>query len=512
MERESALGDRKLLVIGQPVLDHIVDVDIVHQVGTLLKVMDIDAGWVVFKRGAFISTEYGTGKRLVFGPFLDYEDDVAQLGPAKAIGRRFRSGAKVPIPPEKLQVLDWREDLAKLGPDKVGRLGYVNRSPGGGATNCCYIISQIFPGLPMAFTGIYSRETDQIIEDCLKTIVADTDILPVNDQMPINVVLEGISKNRIIFKFPQPRDIEPDHLRLESSFLLVNTAYNVFLASAALTRAITAPSGVMACTESLLSEHVFPADIKSRLRLQHGEHLGTANSIFHYFRTSVLPAASNLTYIFNEDEFHHLVKFRARPDERIHVKDGDGRILFDQLILGMQKFREWEGARHLNLVITVGEFGAFWLDAEDDLHYCAVLTSEETGKVEGQKNAIGDLFAGVLTGLLFMTHGRCEVEILDGSGGLVKRSTVPAMLIAASAAADAGVFDGFHKVRARSVNSNIHLKTGQYRFLGKLGEIKMVKNLESLENMLRTRVRDLTKGNIKVATVLEEIVSQSVLR
>jgi hypothetical protein len=504
-------SSRKLLVVGQPVLDHIAHVEIVHQRGTLLTVMDIDAGWIIFRPGSYISTECGAGKRLVFGPFLDYEDDVKQVGKEKAIGRRFRAGEKIPVPEEKVHVVDWRGDIDRFGTEYVGRLGYVNRSPGGGATNCCYIISQVFPKLPIAFTGIYSEESDGIIEDCLETIVGSADIQRVHKPMPINIVLEGISNNRVILKSPQPTELRPQHPLDSSGFMLVNTIYNVYLASACLAAAMESSAGVVACTESLLNESRISSE-EARAHVRDLGASGDVDSIFGFFRNVVLPSASGLTYVFNESEFHHLIKWRSKADERIYVKNGDGRILFDQLVLGLSRFRELHAPHKLNVIVTVGSFGAFWLDQDDDLHYCAVLTSDETGKVEGQKNAIGDLFTGVLTALMFGYEGNHRVQIYDRYNAVIKESVVPPMLIAASAAADAGVFDGFYKVREKSVNSNIHLKTNHYRFLGKLNEIVLPKQLESLEEMLRSRLPDITRGQIKGATVLDQIVPGGLLR
>jgi hypothetical protein len=506
----SSLSPRKLLVVGQPVLDHIAHVDIIHQRGTLLKVMDIDAGWIVFHPGSYISTECGTGKRLVFGPFLELEEDIKQLGKEKAIGRRFRAGEKISIPPEKVQVLDWGDDIDNFGEANVGRLGYVGRSPGGGALNCCYIISQVFPKLPIAFTGIYSEESDGIIEDCLGSIVQSKDIQRVPTPMPINIVLEGISNNRVILKSPQPTESQFELSSKFSGFMLINTIYNVYLASACLAAAKAQPAGVIACTESLLSE----SKISTVAAKAHIERCGApseVDSIFDFFKTVVLPSARALTYIFNESEFHHLIKYRTTGNQRIYVKNGDGRVLFDQLVLGLQEFGAWHAPHKVNVIITVGSFGAFWLDPDNDLHYCGVLTGDEAKKVEGQKNAIGDLFAGVLTALMYGYDGKHQAEI-HNKNQVIKESFVPSMLIAASAAADAGVFDGFYKVREKSVNSNIHLKTNHYRFLGKLDEIPITKHLESLEEMLKTRLPDITRGHVKGAAVLDQIVPKSLFR
>ena len=506
-----ASSPRRLLVVGQPVLDHIAHVEIVHQRGTLLKVMDIDAGWIVFHRGSCISTECGSGKRLVFGPFLDYEEDIAQLGKDRAIGRRFKAGDKVSIPEEKVNVVDWRGDMGRFGAENVGRLGYVSRSPGGGAVNCCSIISQVFPKLPIAFTGIYSEETDGIIEDCLASMVQSPDIQRVPTPMPINIVLEGISNNRVILKSPQPTELLVESSLDSSGFMLVNTVYNVYLASACLCTAMHQPTGVIACTESLLSDSKFSTpDAKAYVAARAAS--SDLDSIFGLFRKVVLPSAKSLTYVFNESEFHHLIRWRSRGDDRVHVKNGDGRVLFDQVVLGLETFREMQAPHRANVIVTVGSLGAFWLDPEDDLHYCGILTSDETGKVEGQKNAIGDLFTGVLTALMYGSDGNHRVEIYDRQDRVIKESFVPPMLIAASAAADAGVFDGFYKVREKSVNSNIHLKTNHYRYLGKLENIPITKELETLEEMLRTRLPDVTVGHVKGATVLDQIVPRSLLR
>lgn len=148
----------RLLVIGQPVLDHIAHVEIVHQRGTLLKVMDIDAGWIVFQKGSYISTECGSGRRLVFGPFQDFEDDATQLGKEKAIGRRFRAGEKVSIPEDKVHVVDWREDIERFGLEKVGRLGYVNRSPGGGQPTAATSSVRSFLDCQSALPGFTRRK------------------------------------------------------------------------------------------------------------------------------------------------------------------------------------------------------------------------------------------------------------------------------------------------------------------------------------------------------------------
>jgi len=503
---------KKLLVVGQPVLDHVVDVDIIHQTGTLMKVMDIDVGQIVFKKGSYISTEYGAGKRLVFGPFLDYEEDVASLG-KKAIGRRFRKGQKVDIPPEKVQILGWREDVRKFGEGNVGRLGYVVRSPGGGGTNCCYIIHQVFKKLPLGFSGIYSVETDELIEDSLSTILdGEADIKRVNKIMPVNIVLEGIMNDRIILKSPQQTDVTVEGLSSDAHFMLVNTLYNVYFACAALRKAMEMPSAVIACTKSLLNEAPIPPEVRGGLK-PYGVS-DDIDSVFSFFKNVILPGSPHLIYIFNEDEFQHLLKYRSAGDDRVYVVNGEGRALFDQLILGMKLFRQFQAPHKTNLIVTVGRLGAFWLDTDDDLHHCAILTSDETGKIEGQRNAIGDLFAGVLTALIYGYEGAYTIEIFNSSGQVIKESLVPPILIDASAAADAGVFDGFYKVRYASVNSNIHLKTQHYRYLGNLNEIRIAKDLESLEDVMRPggRFPDITKGQIKGATVLEQIVPRSLLR
>jgi hypothetical protein len=508
---ENKVVQKKLLVVGQPVLDHGIHVDVVHQGLRLMNVMEIDAGRIIFKRGSYISTEYPSYQRLVFGPFLDYEEDVEQLGKKKAIGREFDKGAKVSIPPEKVQILGWEEDIESLGVDNVGRLGYVSRAPGGGVTNCCYIISQIFQKLPLDLCGIYSTETDGIIEESLETIVGAPNILRVNRDMPINIVLEGIRKDRIILKSPQPKYEEiPEHLDLDAGFLLVNTIYNVHMACAALSKAMEAPSSVVACTISLLSEDPIPPKLRDSLK-PYGIS-DKIDSVYSLFKNVILPESPNLTYIFNEAEFHHLLRHRYPGDERIYVLNGEGRILFDQLILGMRRFRQLQAPHKTHLVVTVGEFGAFWLDMEDDLHYCAVLTSEQTGKVETQRNAIGDLFAGVLAALLYGYNGTYVDEIFcPSSGEIVEESLVPPILTAASAAADAGVFDGFYSVREASVNSNIHPKTRHrhYRFFGNLNEIRTFRDLISLEEVLKNHLGDLTKGEIRASAVVNQLVPRS---
>jgi hypothetical protein len=502
--------NKTLLVIGQPVLDHVLDVDIIHQRGTLLKVMELDAGQIILNRNSYISTEYGPGERLVFGPFQDIEDDERELGLTKAIGRKFRRGQKIQIPPEKIHIMEWREDIKKFGTENVARLGYVARSPGGGGTNCCYVISQIFKKLPLGFSGIYSEITDQIIEDCMKTIVQEVELQPVNKHMPVNVVLEGIMNNRVILKSPQPSDLVPPRLNFDAEFIFVNTVYNTCLAVAALSSAMKASQGVVACTKSLLSEDPIPASLRPNL-LDFGLQPGM-ESIFSYFKQVILPGASKTTYIFNEDEFEYVVKYRSTADERVYVVH-EGRVLFDQLILGMKVFRRLQFPNKTNLIVTVGEFGAFWLDTTDDLHYCAVLTSAETGKVEGQKNAIGDLFAGVLTALLFASEEAHEVEIVDSHDRFIKMSGTPPILMLASAAADAGVFDGFYTVNEASVNSTVHRKEHHYRYMGNLADVSIDKvELESLDDTLRNRLPDLTKGHIRVATPLAQIVPAKYLR
>lgn len=416
--------------------------------------------------------------------------------------------------------------------------------PGGGAANVGRGLYRIFRSLPRRVVATCSRAQMAGFKTKLRAVWGGDDhvaLCPLdNIALGVNAVIEGLGTylERNITRAPQAGDVAIDwewQAVDPESICMVNTIYNWRMAVWALLEATRAAGCVIACTESLCSKKPIPQPLAAELAGYAKDRLGLARplepvqSVHQFIKDMILARdwESKLppVWIFNETELGHFV------DLPIWIKIGPVRkyVSTARILEGLIKFRDIEKSQGKStrsaVFVTCGKFGAFALDQHDNLHHCDTLTLNE--RVQ-EKNAIGDLFASVPLGVL--ASGIIEkARDLPGPGPSGARSHdspvapdqlwIAYGLLAASAAADSGVYDGFCHVSVAQVNSRLALKAGNYSYLSSVRELQEIfsaqdKDLESFvqDDVPKLRKAGFAAGQMpSLAALVEERVLTSAI-
>jgi hypothetical protein len=295
---------------------------------------------------------------------------------------------------------------------------------------------------------------------------------------------------------------------------MVNTCYNWFIAINGLIEALKADKGgVIACTAALCDDKQIPEQTGVMLAQTVKDKLGdfkqpTVNSIHSFIRDVVMKRANNVVYIFNETELAQFAKEKRRDFD---VLDLDKDALFSGVVRALLWLRGVQAGAKPEVIVTLGLHGALYLDKDDDLHYCRVMRDRELQRVAGEKNAIGDLFAAVVLGIYYGRGQRGIIPIRNSNGDTIKESYIPPLLIAASAAADDGVYNGFMGVTPTYTNSLIEMKVTHYSFLGSIHDIDPASYAGKVGRVFEQKLNGLRKGVIQDPRALGQLVDRNLL-
>jgi len=489
-----------MTIYGQVVIDHAVSVQLAHESADLFGkgIIWDEEGAVTIEHGVKISVP------CIIPPKA--ERTLFSLPEGK-----FKTGNKIDA--EKVKVVPWK-DVA----DGEIRFGFDRQLPGGGAMNIAFGLYNVFRGIPVSLVSIYSNEEDTMLEDALRPLFVSggLKLLKVDPYPSVNVILEGIKKDRIIIRSPRVRDIAVEYQKAVGDFVMVNSVYSREFAMNALLECMKASQGgIIACTASLCHhDDLFNDAEAEKFTALLQEQLGTTesltankDSIYTVIKDIMMPSSDKITYIFNEDELDHFISLINNEFDVMYRGKRTG-ALFSGVLRALQTLRDVQKGKMPPIVVTLGADGALYLDNENGLHYCSVITDQQMGrKSYGEKKAIGDLFAAVITAIAYGRGDRGVVQI-RGSDSKIKKSkesSAPSILLTASATADIGVYDGFMQVRPSAINEILTKKValGHYMYLGILNEVKKVSAMFSDINM-----EDFRKGTISEADTcsLENLV------
>ena len=368
--------------------------------------------------------------------------------------------------------------------------------PGGGATNIGRGIYRVFRGLQ--YRTLVATCSQLQVEDFRKKLASvwggaeNLIFYPLDIPIGVNVILEGLgtSLDRNIFRGSQIRNavLKNEWAPVSSAGVhLVNTIYNDKVAIYALTEAMRAEAMIIACTESLCADDAIDASLDAELVKFVNNHLGLIEgmgikkigSVHKFLQNFVLPNARKTEipqiWIFNETEFGHFLEALVW----MQVGNQGKHIINTQEILkGFKTFRQFEhresGKVKSVIFVTCGNLGAFALDSNDNLHFCSVLDLKVPVQ---EKNAIGDLFASIILGVV--AGGICDraktlsTPSKNPSGFVFDKNHqwVAYALLAASAAADSGVYDGFRHVTVANLNARLSRKAENYAYLGHIDAV-----------------------------------------
>ena len=358
------------------------------------------------------------------------------------------------------------------------------------------------------------------MEDALAPLFAPGGlILLKEDPKPaVNIIIEGIAGDRFIIRSPREKSIPIPYQEALGDVCMVNTCYNWYAALNGLIEALKAKGGgVVACTAALCDDKQIPQEIGAELAKIAKDKLSdytqpTVPSIHSFVHDVIMKRANNLVYIFNESELAYFVK---KTRLQFDVLDLDKDAIFSGIVRALHWLRGIQAGAKPEIIVTLGMHGALYLDKEDDLHYCRTMTDKEMQRVAGEKNAIGDLFASMVLGLHYARGERGLVPIVTSNDSVIKESYVPSVLIAASAAADDGVYNGLMGVTPSYISSLIARKVTHYSFLGSINEIDPANYAGKVgivfEQKLNGLLNGLRKGFIKESRALSQLVDRNLL-
>jgi hypothetical protein len=512
-------------IYGQIVLDHMVNIRHVFECGDLRPMLQWDsAGNIHVRKNAGLSTPYvetanAQARRLVFSVDGDFDGDVI----------RTKAGAKITghiaiaeIDKEE-EVLKGSAPSGNMWPaDRVARFGYPRQVPGGGGTNVSYALYNVFRNLAITYVSVYSKEDvqDRMILKALEPVVAggSLELQQVDPYPAVNVVVEGIANDRLIIRSPRSTLDEVNYYPAITDVVMVNTCYNVFSALNGLLESVKpGRRAVIACTQSLCSQEDLPKSVQRILLEWVKQHcsleLTKIKSVYDFVKSFIMRESDVVTYIFNEEELDHFMK----PEGIAILNVTFRRPLFDAILSALNRLRQMQVGKKPEMVVTLGEQGALYLDKNDGLHYCRVSKPEEVKRVPRERNAIGDLFASFIVAAVCSRGNRAQVKLMDPrTGQELSQTHVPSVLIAACAGAEAGVYDGFMEVDPVVVNSLIHTKVNgaHYSYLGKLSDPQLAPtNFAGAEAkwVFETMLPDLCKAIVTQAVTLEDLVDPALL-
>jgi hypothetical protein len=493
---------KPLTIFGQMVMDHVVHVNHPHESANLKgKALDWDptSGKIIINENAVISTPYTVGdhaRRLLFS-----------LKPGE-----YKSGSKIDAMTEEM--VD-KVDEQSLEQPNLSKLGFPRSVPGGGGTNVCYALYKIFRNIQKRYAAVCSKLLNADTEGGLAPLFPPSGLsLLKNDPGPaVNIIIEGIAGDRFIIRSPIQRDIPAEYHERTGDICMVNSCPSWFTALNGLIEILKArKGGVIACTAALCDDTQIPNETGAMLAQIARKELGdfkqpTVDSIHSFIRNEVMKRANNFIYIFNEMELAHFIK-ECRD---IDVLDLDKDALFSGIVRALRWLRGVQAGAKPEVVVTLGTHGALYLDKDDALHYCRTMTDREMQRVAGEKNAIGDLFAAMVLGVHYGRGERGIVAILGLDGSEITKSHVPSLLIAASAAADDGVYNGFMNVTPTYINSLIQMKVNHYSFLGSIYDIDPRNYVGKVGKVFEQKIDVLRKCVIKESCTLGQLVDRNLL-
>lgn len=511
---------KPLTIFGQMVVDHVVHVKHPYESANLRgKAIDWDpiTGRIIVNKNAVISTPYivpPNAMRLCF-PLKAGEYKSGDKIDALKAGE-YKTGDKIDA--AGVSVVGWGEDAELYRESNLSQLGFVREVPGGGGTNVSYALHIIFGNIQKRYISVYSKHQDNRMEDALVPLFAPGGlILLKEDPRPaVNIIIEGIAGDRFIIRSPRERNISMPYQEASGNVCMVNTCYNWYTALNGLIEALKAKEGgVIACTAALCDDKQIPQETGAKLAEIAKDKLGdymqpTVTSIHSFIRDVVMKRADNLVYIFNEAELANFVK---ETRYQLDVLDLDKDAIFSGIVRALLWLRGIQAGVKPEMIVTLGMHGALYLDKNDNLHYCRVMTDREMQRIAGEKNAIGDLFAATVLGIYYSRGQRGVVPIVtpNSSGSKIAESYVPSVLIAASAAADDGVYNGFMEVTPRLISSLIETKVTHYSFLGSIHEIDPGNYAGKVGVVFERKLEGLQKGVIKDPCALSQLVDRNLL-
>jgi hypothetical protein len=441
----------------------------------------------------------------------------------------FKSGEKVNALPEGgygpevnidtggVRLVKWDEGENQMPGCEYSKFLFPKQSLGGGGTNVCFALHAVFRNIPKRYISVSSKYSDKRVEDGLSSLfdVGELRLLDIDPLPPVNIVIEGIGDDRFLVKSPRKRDVFAPYQEAEAEVCMVNTVYPWHVAVNALIEALRAKrGGVIACTIPLCDFNLIPENIGAELADLTREKLGGdfkdsfVRSIYSFIRDVVMKRSDNLVYIFNEAELAH---FAREKRKEFGVLNLNREAIFSGVVRALHWLRSVQDGAKPEIIVTLGKHGTLYLDKEDDLHFCSVLLEQEIHKAVGNKNAIGDLFAAMVLGIHYARGGRGIVPILAPDGDVIKYSYVPSTLIASTAAAEDGVYNGFMRVDPQSINRLIELKVPHYSFFGSIYDIALGETEDSVEEMLTKGLTGLRKGSVEVCCSLDQLVDDNLL-
>jgi hypothetical protein len=495
---------KPVTIYGQMVVDHVVHVRHPYESADL--------------RGKAIRWDETTGKIIV-------RDEACIATPHIVPPDALRLGFKIPAGEyrsrDKIKALSVTaipfSDVSKHFKGKnVSQLGFPRTVPGGGGTNVSYALYNIFGNIQKQYYSLYSKGQDSVIEQALAPLFPPGGlvILKEDPEPSVNIIVEGIAGDRLIVKSPRLQNLRVSYQDRVGDICMVNTCYSwSFAINGLIEAALSERAGVIACTQSLCCKDPIYEPAKDSLnelmditasKLNRTPSLKSP-SVYAFIRDVIMKFSKNLIYIFNEDELAYFV------EGNFDVKDIDDDAIMSGIIRALRWLRGVQGGLKPVLVVTLGRDGALYLDQDDYLHYCRVMTDREMQRVAGEKNAIGDLFAATILGITYGRGNRGEVSILAPDGNELMKSYVPSILVASSAAADSGVYDGFMGVTAKSVSSIIQRKADHYSFLGALQDIDASEYAGKIQAVLEKRLDKMRKGFIRETVPLNQLVDSNLL-
>lgn len=493
-----------LTIFGQMVVDHVVHTKHPYESANLKGIAmnwDPITGKIVIADNAIISTPCIMPPAAIRLAFELHSGE-------------FKTGDKVDA--KIVTALPFEEVATRFAGANLSQLGFPRQVPGGGGTNVSYTLYNIFGGIEKHYISVYSKNQNSVIEEALAPIFPPDGLLLIKEDpgYAVNIIIEGIAGDRFTVRSQRKRDILVPYKEQLGQFCMVNTCYNWSSAINGLVEVMRSDGGgVIACTESLCDDKPIPENIGKGLAEIVRAKLGEYNkplipSIRSFIRDVVMPNKDNIVYIFNEAELAHFLKeTRASFD----VLDLENDALFSGIIRGLVWLRGVQSGAKPEMIVTLGKHGALYLDKNDNLHYCRVMTDREIQRVAGEKNAIGDLFAAVVLGIVYGRSNQGIVDIFDTKGNRIAESYVPSCLIAASAAADTGIYDGFMGVTPINVNSLIQRKVTHYSFFGSIHNIDPADYAGKVGLVFERKMERLRVGVIKDPCPLNQLVDPNLL-
>lgn len=424
----------------------------------------------------------------------------------------YRTGAKMTA--KSVETVAWGNDNSAI------QLTFRDEMPGGGGMNNYFGLYKMFRGImPISLFSLFSKDQNSAFEEALQLLFAGNNLSLLKLATPaINIIIEGIAGDRIIVRAPQDRDIVVPYQTSNAKMVMVNTVYAWQLAFNALIECMIAPmGGAIACTESLCNRTVLSENDRDYIAQLAQDKLGITSlpnplSLQSFILDVMMPSSEKIIYLMNDAELAHIAERAISEFDIMYVTGGEPHgIMFSGMIRALKWLRKCQRDVCPEMIVTLGEDGAIFLDSDNDLHYCRVTTDQEMGRSpHGEKKAIGDLFASIILALHYGMEDRGKIAIRGDGNNIIKKSAVPLMLIAASATADAGVYDGIWHVNPKCVDGLIQDKHTHYAFLGPLEEVD-IKNWATLVAEVNFNI--LAKGRIRKDDLktLDQLVNPKLL-